>query len=190
MSRVETFYNSLHIILLCLHLAQDEITTRFKLGSKYLATFLKVFSFSEKSSRDTVYVNLPAQLQYLAMLVAFTCINNHLKNGSLPLIFITHKWSKIIIYLTQLTTRSTGVVSGRSFGSSVVSLACITSVCSVQRFPGGHSLYLALGSSFYPHPSHLYSSTDKSVWQASGSIGVGAHGWRALVCQQRGQNSV
>ena len=79
MSRVETFYNSLHIILLCLQLAWDEITTSFKLGCKYLATFLKVFSFSEKSSRDTVYVNLPAQLQYLAMLVAFTCMGKKKK---------------------------------------------------------------------------------------------------------------
>ena len=91
MSRVETFYNSLHLILLSLQLTWDEITTSFKLGCKYLATFLKVFSFSEKSSRDNVYVKLPAQLQYLAMLVAFTCINNHLKNGSLPLIFIMCK---------------------------------------------------------------------------------------------------
>ena len=41
------------------------------------------------------------------------------------------------------------MVSGQSFGSSTVSLACITSVCSVQRFPGGHSLRLAFGSLFY-----------------------------------------
>ena len=53
------------------------------------------------------------------------------------------------IYLTQLTTRSGGVVSGQSFGSSTVSLACITSMCSVQCFPGGHSLRLAFGSFFY-----------------------------------------
>ena len=42
---------------------------------------------------------------------------------------------------------------GQPFGSSVVSLACITSMCSVQCFPGGHSLCSALGSFFYPHPS-------------------------------------
>ena len=41
------------------------------------------------------------------------------------------------------------MVSGQSFGSSAVSLACITSMCSVQRFPGGHSLRLAFGSFFY-----------------------------------------
>ena len=62
-------------------------------------------------------------------------------------------------YLTQLTTRSAGivsgqsfgsdVVSGQSFGSSVVSLPCITSMCSVQCFPGGHSLRSAFGSFFY-----------------------------------------
>ena len=41
------------------------------------------------------------------------------------------------------------MVSSQSFGSSVVSLACITSMCSVQCFPGGHSLRSALGSFFY-----------------------------------------
>ena len=45
------------------------------------------------------------------------------------------------------------MVSGESFGSSVVSLACITSLCSVQCFRGGHSLCLAFGSIFYSHPS-------------------------------------
>ena len=63
-------------------------------------------------------------------------------------------WSEIYIYiyLTQLTTRSVGMVSGQSFGSSAVILACITSMCSVQRFPGDHSLHLAFGSFFYPIP--------------------------------------
>ena len=51
-----------------------------------------------------------------------------------------------LIFLTQLTTKSEG---GQSFDSSAVSLACITSMCSVQRFPGGHSLRLAFGSFFY-----------------------------------------
>ena len=46
------------------------------------------------------------------------------------------------------------MVIGQSFGSSAVSLACITSMCSVQCFRGGHSLRLAFGSFFYPHPSH------------------------------------
>ena len=41
------------------------------------------------------------------------------------------------------------MVSGWSFGSSMVSLACITSMCSVQRFCGGHCLRLAFGSFFY-----------------------------------------
>jgi len=41
------------------------------------------------------------------------------------------------------------MVSEKSFGSSAVSLACIASMCSVQRFPGGHSLHLAFGSFFY-----------------------------------------
>ena len=48
------------------------------------------------------------------------------------------------------------MASGQSFGSSAVSLACIVSMCSVQCFRGGHSLRLACGSFFYPHPSpHL-----------------------------------
>ena len=44
------------------------------------------------------------------------------------------------------------MVRGQWFGSSVDSLACITSMCSVQHFPGGHSLCLASGSFFYPIP--------------------------------------
>ena len=36
----------------------------------------------------------------------------------------------------------------------------------------------------------LYSSSVKSVWQVPGSIGMGAHGWRAWVCQPWGRNSV
>ena len=40
------------------------------------------------------------------------------------------------------------VVSGHLFGSSSVSLACITLMCSVQRFPGSHSLCLAFESFF------------------------------------------
>ena len=51
------------------------------------------------------------------------------------------------------------MVSGRSFGSSAVSLACITSMCSVQCFRGGHSLRLAFGSFFYPIPPPLNSSS-------------------------------
>ena len=33
------------------------------------------------------------------------------------------------------------MVSGQSFGSSAVSHACITSMCSVQHFPGSHSSF-------------------------------------------------
>ena len=87
--------------------------------------------------------------------------------------------------------RREDTVSGQLFGSSTVSLACITSMCSVQRFSDGHSLRLAFGSFFYLlPPPPLYFSTDKSVGQVPGSIGVGAHGWRALVCQPWGRNSV
>ena len=38
------------------------------------------------------------------------------------------------------------MVSGQWFGSSTVSLAYIISMCSVQLFPGSHSLRLAFGS--------------------------------------------
>ena len=41
------------------------------------------------------------------------------------------------------------MVSGQSFGSSAVSLSCVTSMCSVQHFHGGHSLRLAFGSFFF-----------------------------------------
>ena len=78
------------------------------------------------------------------------------------------------------------MVSSQSFGSSLVSLACITSMCSVQRLPGGHSLSLAFGSFFYPHPSPLYSFTDKSVLQVPGSIGMGAYGWRCQFASHGG----
>ena len=59
------------------------------------------------------------------------------------------------------------MVSSQSFGSSAVSLACITSMCPVQRFPGGHSLRLAFGSFFYPHPAPPF------ILPLTGSIGVG-----------------
>ena len=51
------------------------------------------------------------------------------------------------------------MVSGQWFGSSTVSLACIISMCSVQRFPGSHSLRLAFGSFCSPILPTLYSST-------------------------------
>ena len=44
------------------------------------------------------------------------------------------------------------MVSSHWFSSSMVSLACITSICSIHCFPGGHSLHLAFGSFFYKHP--------------------------------------
>ena len=94
-------------------------------------------------------------------------------------------------YLTQLTTRSAGVVSGQSFGSSVVSPACITSMCSVQCFPGGHSLCLAFGSFFYPHPSPpfilpLLNQCDRCLvplaWGLiAGGRGFASHGGATLL---------
>ena len=53
-------------------------------------------------------------------------------------------------YLTHLTTRSAGVVSGQSFGSSVVSLPCITSMCSVQCFLPAILFVQPLDHSFTP----------------------------------------
>ena len=78
------------------------------------------------------------------------------------------------MYLTQITKRSEGVVSGQSFSSSAVSLACMTSMCSLQRFPGGHSLRLAFGSFSSPHPSPfifpLINQCDRClIWLAWGS---------------------
>jgi len=89
---------------------------------------------------------------------------------------------RLNIYLTELTTRSASVVSGRSFSSSAVSLACITSMCSVQCFRGGHSLHLAFGSFFYPHPSPpLNSSTvnqcDGCLVPLTWGLMAGGHGF-------------
>ena len=76
------------------------------------------------------------------------------------------------------------MVSRQSFGSSAVSLACMTRPPFAQ-----YNVFLAailfvwpFYHSFSPIPTPLphYSSTDKSVWQVPGSIGVGAHGWRVL----------
>ena len=53
------------------------------------------------------------------------------------------------------------MVSGQSFGSSVVSLACISSMCSVQCFPGGHSLCFAFGSFFYRRMLAVFCSSFK-----------------------------
>ena len=97
------------------------------------------------------------------------------------------------LLLTQLTTRSMGVFSGQSFGSSAVGLACITSMCSVQHFPAGHSLCLAFGSFFYPHPSPpLYSSTvnqcDRCLVPLARGHGFASHGGitlsRGWLCQR------
>ena len=48
------------------------------------------------------------------------------------------------------------MVSSQSFASSVVCLAYITFICSVQHFPGSHSLHLSFGSFFFPiHPPFI-----------------------------------
>ena len=76
------------------------------------------------------------------------------------------------------------MVSGQWFGSSTVSLACIISMCSVQRFPGSHSLRLAFGSFCTPILPLLISVAGAWFHQ------LGAHGWRARVCQPWRCNSV
>ena len=89
-------------------------------------------------------------------------------------------------YLTQLTTRSAGVVSGQSFGSSVVSLPCITSMCSVQCFPGGHSLRSAFGSFFYPDPSPLLffqNQCDRCLVPLAWGLMAGGRGLPAMGAQ-------
>ena len=90
------------------------------------------------------------------------------------------------------------MVSGQSFGSSAVSLACIVSMCSVQCFRGGHSLHLAFRSFFYLHPSHplilpLLNQCDGCVvllaWGLmAGGRGFDSHGGvtlsRSWLCQR------
>ena len=80
---------------------------------------------------------------------------------------------------------SASVVSGQSFGSSAVSLACIVSMCSVQCFRGGHSLRLAFGSFFYPHPSHplilpLLNQCDGCLVPLAWGLMAGGRGWKQV----------
>ena len=93
------------------------------------------------------------------------------------------------------------VVGQRSVngGSSAVSLACIISMCFVQRFlaaslsfvwPLDHSFH-----SFTPIPPPFDFSSDKSVCQVPGPISVGAHGWKVqvyqgLACSRRSDSRV
>ena len=76
------------------------------------------------------------------------------------------------------------MVRGQSFGLSTVSLAYITSICSVRRFPGGHSLRLAFGS-FSDPPPPLYFYTENQcyrclvplAWEVmAGGRGFASHG--------------
>ena len=73
-------------------------------------------------------------------------------------------------------------VSSQFGCSSAVSLVCTSSMSLVQHFPEGHMLHLAFGLSFYPTPHALFCHW-KSVWQVPGSIGLGAHSWKAWVYQ-------
>ena len=61
--------------------------------------------------------------------------------------------NKYLFHTVNKKERGRG--QGQSFGLSAVTLACITSMCSVQCFRGGHSLRLAFGSFFYPIPPPL-----------------------------------
>ena len=94
------------------------------------------------------------------------------------------KWN-----LTQLTTRSASV-GQRSMRSLMRGQPCFYHLHLLgTAFPSGHSLRLVFGSFFYPHCSPpLFFSTDKSVWQVPGSVGVVVHGNSARVYQPLGCN--
>ena len=47
--------------------------------------------------------------------------------------------------------KSLGIENHETHVHTLVWNVCLTSMCSVQRFPGGHSLHLAFWSFFYPH---------------------------------------
>ena len=64
-------------------------------------------------------------------------------------------------------------VSGQCGCASALSFPSII-LLLVQRFLA--STHVVINHSFTPIPPRLYFSTDKSVWQVPGSIGVGAHG--------------
>ena len=91
------------------------------------------------------------------------------------------KWS-----LTHLTKRS-ALSCCRSAVSIVAqarsALLASYSMCLVQRFRATIPFVKPLDHFICPHPSPFIFSTDKSVWQVPGSIGVGAHGWKARVYQ-------
>ena len=74
------------------------------------------------------------------------------------------------------------MVSGQSFDSSAVSLACITSMCSVQRFPGGHSLFslwIILLPSSLPSPLifPLINQCDRCLAPLAWGLMAGGHGF-------------
>ena len=91
--------------------------------------------------------------------------------------------------LTQLTTRR-AIACCRSAGSAVAQarLALLTSsqgaLYSVSRRPlSSFGLWIILFILLPPSLPPFISSSDKSVWQVPGLIGVGAHGWKARVYQ-------
>ena len=72
------------------------------------------------------------------------------------------------------------MVSGQSFGSSAVSLACITSLCSVQFFRGGHSFSLwiiLLPPSLPPLILPLSNQCDGCLVPLAWGIMAGGHGF-------------
>ena len=76
-------------------------------------------------------------------------------------------------------------VSGQCGGSSAVSLACIISMCFVQRFPAASLFVLAFGSFFsffYPHPSSpfifpLINHCDRCLVPFAWGLMVGRRGF-------------
>ena len=76
------------------------------------------------------------------------------------------------------------ISAGQYGGSSVVSLACIISMCLGQRFLAACLFVWPLDYSLTPiPPPSLYFSSDKSVCQVPGPISMGAYGWKARVYQ-------
>ena len=74
-------------------------------------------------------------------------------------------------------------VSDQCGGSSVVSLACLISMCLVQRFLAASLLFGLWIILLPPCLLPFYFSCDKSVCQVPGPICVGGHGWKARVYQ-------
>ena len=96
---------------------------------------------------------------------------------------------RLVHYIMKLNWFNTVNNEGRGRGQQSVLLA--SPPCAQYNVFLVATLFVQpLDHSFTPIPAPFQFSINKSARQVHGSIGVGAHGWRARVCQLWGHNSV